>query len=75
MLLSNLEDGKVALAPEHQCSLRLNKLKTIFSMFQKNLKLILGIVNVVSHKHAKSRHEILCVLGYTKMTNLIKFGI
>jgi hypothetical protein len=25
--------GKVALAPEHQCSLRLNKLKTIFSRF------------------------------------------
>jgi hypothetical protein len=46
--------GKVVLAPEHQCSLRLNKLKSIFSRFSKNLKLILGIVNVVSHKHAKS---------------------
>jgi hypothetical protein len=31
------------------------------------------IANIVSHKHVKSRQEIRCNLGSTKMTNLIKF--
>ena len=64
----------MALAPEHQCSLCLNFLKIISYWFQKYLKIIQNIVDVVSHKHVKSRHEILCIMGYTKMTNLIKFG-
>jgi hypothetical protein len=37
------------------------------------MKINLGIVNDVTYKHPKCYYEILCIVGYTKITNMMKF--
>jgi hypothetical protein len=37
------------------------------------MKINLDIGNDVTYKHVKFYYEILCIIGYTKIQNLIKF--
>ena len=54
------------------CSCLYKKIKNIHKL-QKILKKISVVDNVVSHNYEKYQVQICCILGYTKMTNLIKF--
>jgi hypothetical protein len=47
--------------------------KQLFFLSSKNMKINMDIVNDVSYKRAKFHYEILYILTYTKITNLIKF--
>jgi hypothetical protein len=47
-----------------------NKLKFIFLSFKKHLKIYLHVANYLSQQRAKNLVQILCIVGYTKMTNV-----
>jgi hypothetical protein len=53
---------KVLLTLELQCSLYVKKLSL------KNMKINQDMINDVIYKYAKFYYEILCIVGYTKLT-------
>ena len=61
---------KVSLAPVHQCPCSFEKIQINTYKFKKLLKKNLDLGTSVSHNRVKNKPQILCILRYTKITDL-----